>query len=57
MTAKSNLKNLIQSSSLKASEKDLWYGFIDKTDNQELKIIIDPHGETLGSVSVDLVKT
>ena len=30
---------------------------IQVTDNQELKIIIDPHGETLGSVSVDLVKT
>lgn len=24
--------------------------------DQELKIIIDPHGETLGSISVDLVK-
>ena len=30
---------------------------IELTDDQELKIIIDPHGETLGSVSVDLVKT
>ena len=30
---------------------------IELTDDQELKIIIDPHGEILGSVSVDLVKT
>ena len=26
-------------------------------DDQELQITIDPHGETLGSISVDLVKT
>ena len=30
---------------------------IELTNDQELKIIIDPHGEILGSVSVDLVKT
>ena len=26
-------------------------------DDQELQITIDPHGETLGSISIDLVKT
>ena len=30
---------------------------IELTNDQELKIIIDPHGVTLGSVSVELVKT
>ena len=39
MTAKSNLKNLIQSSYLKASEKNLWYGFIDEMDDGELQVI------------------
>ena len=30
---------------------------IQVSDNQDLQITIDPHGQTLGSISVDLVKT
>ncbi len=30
---------------------------IQVSDNQDLQITIDPHEETLGSISVDLVKT